>query len=322
MKAPLQRSTAVGGRHRQLLRSIGAMVYYIAVASGLTIVNKSIFSTYKFQHPLVLVEAQLLCTLLLFELLSWCRVLERPLWSLGSLPKLLPLVVSYLLMLMSGMFGLQNTSLVMYNTLRRTTVAFVLILEYLVLRVVPSLPTLCCVAAMTLGAVWAGSKDSAFDIYGYGMIFLANLTSALYIVFVRKVKQTTNWNNTDILYLNSMMTAPLVLGLLLWQGTLGELYRKGLHAYSWGFYVVFAVACQMGFIINHSIYYNTNTNSPLTQTVSAQVKDVILLAASAPFDGTRAIMENIAGIMVSLLGSLAYSVIKYREHAAIPENPR
>jgi solute carrier family 35 protein len=322
MKAPAARSVALTSHHRQLFRAISAMVYYISVASGLTIINKSIFSTYRFSHPLVLVEAQLLCTLLLFQALCWCRVLEPPVWSFRALPKLLPLVASYLLMLMSGMFGLKNTSLVMYNTLRRTTVAFVLILEYLVLRVVPSIPTLGCVAAMTVGAVWAGSKDSAFDFYGYGMIFLANMTSALYVVLVRKVKQSTSWNNTDILYLNSMLSAPLVLMLLLWRGELVPLYHKGWQAYPWSFYAVFLVACLMGFIINHSIYYNTNTNSPLTQTVSAQVKDVILLAASAPFDGTSAIIDNLAGILISLLGSVAYSVIKYREHVALPENHR
>ncbi|BAM81440.1 similar to UDP-sugar transporter [Cyanidioschyzon merolae strain 10D] len=321
MKAAAQNFTPNGanGGRTSLFRAVLAMAYYITAASGLTILNKSIFSSFGFRYPLVLVEAQLLCTLGLFELLTRCHALQRPTWSFASASKMLPLVGSYLVMLLSGMFGLQNTTLVIYNTLRRTTVAFVLVLEYFILNVFPTLPTLCCVLAMTLGATWAGLVDSTFDLYGYVMIFVANVSSALYVVYARQVKQTSAWSNTDILYLNSLFSAPLVLGFVLWRGELTQLYRMGIGAYPWSFYLIFALACLMGFIINHSIFYNTNTNSPLTQTISAQVKDVILLVASAPFDGTKAISENLVGILISLLGSVAYSIIKYREHRALTE---
>ena len=294
-------------------RSALAALYYVCVSVGLTVLNKAIFSTYSFAYPLLLVEGQLLVSVLLFYGLGRWRLLTVPRWSWSTARQVLPLTASYLLMLVSGMAGLQGTSLVMYNTLRRTSVGFVMALEYALLGDVPSPAIAACVLFMTLGAAVAGIGDASFALYGYAMILLANLTTSLYIVLVKRVRQRTDLDNFGILFYNCILSLPPVVLLATVRGQHSALWRTDAHYWRGEFVWVFAAACAMGFVINHAIYYNTNTNSPLTQTVSSQAKDVVLLAASAPFDGTRAITDNALGLSVSFAGSFAYSVIKYRE---------
>lgn len=43
------------------------------------------------------------------------------------------------------------------------------------------------VALIVLGAFVAGARDLSFDAYGYGMVFIANMTTAIYLATINRV---------------------------------------------------------------------------------------------------------------------------------------
>mmetsp|Transcript_26540 Transcript_26540/g.103365 ORF Transcript_26540/g.103365 Transcript_26540/m.103365 type:complete len:111 (+) Transcript_26540:805-1137(+) len=77
----------------------------------------------------------------------------------------------------------------------------------------------------------------------------------------------------------------------------------------------------MGFVLNHSTYYNTSRNSPLTHTITAQMKDVVLLVISfTVFDSGFISTGTGIGACISALGSLLYALVKYRERVSFKDS--
>lgn len=295
------------------VKSLIAALYYISVSVSLTVFNKSIFQNYDFQETTVLVCSQLSLTILILFGLQRTERISTSGFQWELFVACLPLSLSYYLMLVTSMIGLRDTNLVMYNTLRRTTVLFVLILERIILRKKASWGVVGSVMVILSGTIIASFYDVSFSTYGYVMVFLANLTTAVYLVLIRYTRDETKLDNFGILYYCSLSCLPLfvVTGLLD-----GSLRRLTLHfpQYQFSFWIFFILACSFGFVINHSIYYNTTTNSALTQNISAQVKDLALLISSYYFfHPQKSSIWSHVGVATSFLGGVLYVVAKLVE---------
>ncbi|CAK7345412.1 unnamed protein product [Dovyalis caffra] len=110
----------------------------------------------------------------------------------------LPLALSYLLYMLVTMESVRAINVPMYTTLRRTTVAFTMIVEYLLtgrkhsLRVVGSAASemdldFISVGIILLGAFVAGARDLSFDAYGYAVVFVANICTAIYLASIARI---------------------------------------------------------------------------------------------------------------------------------------
>ncbi|EME31454.1 UDP-sugar transporter sqv-7 [Galdieria sulphuraria] len=295
------------------LKSLIAALYYILVSVSLTVFNKSIFQNYDFQETTILVSSQLSITILLLFILQKMEFISTNGFQWDLFVACLPLALSYYLMLVTSMVGLRDTNLVIYNTLRRTTVFFVLILEKVILGKKASWEVVASVIVMLSGTMVAAIFDMSFSIYGYFMVFSANLTTAVYLVLIRYTRDQTKLDNFGILYYCSLSCLPLFLLTGILDGSLRRLF---MHAprYEFSFWLFFILACSFGFVINHSIYYNTTTNSALTQNISAQVKDLALLVSSYYFfHPQKSSTWGHIGVATSFVGGLLYVLAKVME---------
>ncbi|GJQ10276.1 hypothetical protein GpartN1_g2067.t1 [Galdieria partita] len=295
------------------LKSLVAALYYISVSVSLTVFNKSIFQNYDFQETTVLVSSQLSITILLLSILRKTQLISIDDFQWDLFVACWPLSLSYYLMLVTSMVGLRDTNLVIYNTLRRTTVFFVLVLEKVILGKKASWGVVASVMVLLSGTMVAALFDMSFSTYGYFMVFLANLTTAVYLVLIRYTRDRTNLDNFGILYYCSVSCLPLFLFTGVLDGSLRRLFIHAPH-YELSFWIFFILACSFGFIINHSIYYNTTTNSALTQNISAQVKDLVLLVSSYYFfHPQKSSVWGHMGVATSFIGGLLYIVAKILE---------
>jgi len=74
----------------------------------------------------------------------------------------------------------------MYTTLRRTTVAFTMVIEYMLTGQRYTRSIIGSVGIILLGAFFAGARDLSFDFYGYGVVFLANISTAVYLATIAR----------------------------------------------------------------------------------------------------------------------------------------
>ncbi|URD94759.1 Triose-phosphate Transporter family [Musa troglodytarum] len=76
------------------------------------------------------------------------------------------------------------------------------------------------VALIVLGAFVAGARDLSFDAYGYGMVFIANMTTAIYLATINRIGKSSGLNSFGLMWCNGIVCGPI---LLFWTYIRGDL---------------------------------------------------------------------------------------------------
>lgn len=200
----------------------------------------------------------------------------------------------------------------MYNTLRRASMVFVVAIYSLLNRSRPPLYTLAATMLVTSGAVFASSTDLAFDPLGYSLAFVANLSTAIYLVLVVPVRDKLKISNIQLVFVNALANIPiLVVITLIWPPRNGFLMQFNDVQFS----LLFLCSCILAMLINHSTFVNTTVNDAIAQSVASQLKDVVLLIVSVVFidDPSSRAKGNLRGVMIGFFGSLVYGIGKVND---------
>jgi hypothetical protein len=295
-----------------------AALYYIGASTSLTIFNKLLFNAFSAVDPLLLLLFQALTTLSLFAALTVTKRFRVPILPTDRNVFLayLPLLLSYAVMLTTSLIALRFTSLLMYNSIRRTSLLFVVVLHSWSTKSYPAIYTVTATGLTLAGALVASMTDLEFDPFGYSLAILANASTAIFLVLLRPVRDRLNYTNMQLLFFNTLCITPL-LGCLLFvmppQRSILPLFSSSSR-----FCILFALSCAMAVVITHATYVNTTVNDAVTQTVSAQVKDVLLLSVSYFYIDSAAgrASGNVFGVAIGFCGSVIYGFGKLRESRA------
>ncbi|KAH6831067.1 Nucleotide/sugar transporter family protein [Perilla frutescens var. hirtella] len=196
---------------------------------------------------------------------------SKTLVSIQTLIHTSPLALTYLLYMLATMESVRGVNVPMYTTLRRTTVVFTMIVEYIFARQRYTHPILGSVALIVLGAFIAGSRDLSFDSHGYLIVFLSNFTTAIYLATIARVGKSSGLNSFGLMWCNGILCAPVLLVWTLFRGDL-EMTMDFPYLFSPGFLMVMLLSCILAFFLNYSIFLNTTLNSALTQTICGNLK--------------------------------------------------
>ncbi|CAI7815180.1 unnamed protein product [Closterium sp. NIES-54] len=231
---------------------------------------------------------------------------------LHTLARVLPLSLSYLLYMVVGMASIRGVNVPMYTALRRTTVAFTLLAERLLSSKRHSSYTLISVAVIVTGALLAALRDFSFEAYGYSLVFLSNITTALYLAFIARLGKATGLNSFGLMWCNGVICIP---ALLLWTFLSGEIQRAldFPALLQPNFLAVLSMSCLMAFALNYTIFLNTTLNSALTQTMCGNIKDLGTVGIGwALFGGLPFDLGNIIGQVMGFMGSGLYAYCKIK----------
>ncbi|MQL69337.1 hypothetical protein Taro_001641 [Colocasia esculenta] len=230
---------------------------------------------------------------------------------LSTVIQTLPLSIAYLLYMLASMESVRGVNVPMYTTLRRTTVVFTMIVEYLLTGQKYSSPVFGSVVLIVFGAFVAGARDMSYDSYGYAIVFISNITTAIYLATIARIGKSSGLNSFGLMWCNGnvwkdveklisipTIYAGLVCGpiLLLWTYIRGDLETtmNFPYLYSPGFQAVMLLSCIMAFFLNYNIFLNTTLNSALTQTMCGNLK------------------LNVIGQCLGFLGSGLYAYCKLK----------
>ncbi|XP_044472457.1 UDP-N-acetylglucosamine transporter UGNT1-like [Mangifera indica] len=304
-------------------KGVYAAVSYMASAVLLVMFNKAALSSYSFPCVNVITLFQMLCSCsILYALRCWKvisftdvdpqSITYNPftLVPLETLIGTLPLAIAYLLYMLITMEAVRGINVPMYTTLRRTTVAFTMIVEYLLTGQKHSLAVVGSVGTIILGAIIAGARDLSFDAYGYAVVFIANICTAIYLASIARIGKSSGLNSFGLMWCNGLICAPILLFWTSFKGDL-EVTMNFPFLFYPGFQVVMLLSCIMAFSINYFVFLNTTLNSALTQTICGNLKDFFtivlgwLLFGGLPFD-----LLNVIGQSLGFMGSCLYAFCK------------
>ncbi|XP_057967956.1 UDP-N-acetylglucosamine transporter UGNT1-like isoform X2 [Malania oleifera] len=214
-------------------RGAYAALSYMACAVLLVMFNKAALSSYSFPCANVITLFQLLCScLFLYILKRWgiisFTVSDQQSVTHGStafvplkiLIHTLPVAFSYLLYMLVSMESVRGINVPMYTTLRRTTVAFTMIVEYFLAGQTHSASVVSSVGIIILGAFIAGARDLSFDSYAYAVVFLSNICTAVYLAMISRIGKSSGLNSFGLMWCNGIICGPI---LLLWTFIRGDL---------------------------------------------------------------------------------------------------
>ncbi|KAF7152047.1 hypothetical protein RHSIM_Rhsim01G0064100 [Rhododendron simsii] len=339
-------------------RGAYSAISYMACAVLLVLFNKAALSSYDFPCANVITLIQMTSSCLLLYALRYWKIISfkhveseeesissnpATLVSLETLVHTLPLAFSYLLYMIAylnasvmlkvvSMESVRGISVPMYTALRRTTIAFTMVMEYIFVGQKHSLSVVCrflelvsshsntyamtpfriSVAIILLGALVAGARDLSYDSYSYAVVFISNICTAVYLASVARVGKSSGLNSFGLMWCNGLLCGPILLCWTFIRGDL-ELTMNFPYLLFPGFQVVMLLSCILAFLLNYSVFLNTTLNSALTQTICGNLKDLFtigigwLLFGGLPFDSL-----NVVGQSLGFLGSCLYAYCKLR----------
>lgn len=165
-------------------------------------------------------------------------------------------------------------------------------------------------ALIVVGAFIAGARDLSFDSYGYAILFLANISTAVYLATIARIGKSSGLNSFGLMWCNGIICGPIVLFWAYFRGDL-DMTLNFPYLFSPGFLVVLLLSCILAFFLNYSIFLNTTLNSALTQTICGNLKDIFtiglgwMLFGGLPFD-----FLNVVGQLLGFIGSGLYAYYK------------
>jgi solute carrier family 35 protein len=95
------------------------------------------------------------------------------------------------------------------------------------------------VVLIVFGAFVAGARDLSFDARGYAIVFVANITTAVYLATINRIGKSSGLNSFGLMWCNGLVCGPSVLFLTYIQGDLKRaiefpyLYSPGFQVTPW-----------------------------------------------------------------------------------------
>jgi len=295
------------------LMKLGSALFYGTASFMITVVNKTVLTSYRFPSFLVLSLGQLLASIIILFIGNQTRIASFPEFSADIPRKIFPLPLIFLGNMMFGLGGTQALSLPMFAALRRFSILMTMLLEMKLLATRPSLAVQASVYAMIGGALLAASDDLSFNLPGYIYVMITNALTALNGVYVKKKLNTQDLGKYGLMYYNSLfMFLPCLVGTWI-AGDIDE----AINFQGWTdlfFLVQFIMSCIMGFVLTYSTILCTQYNSALTTTIIGCLKN-ISISYLGMFIGGDYVFSwlNCIGINISVLGSLLYTYVTFRK---------
>lgn len=299
-------------RHSRLPRLYSAL-FYAGSSFVITVVNKTVLTSFRFPSYLCLGIGQMIATLVVLYAAKMSKAIQFQDFDRTIPLKIFPLPLLYVGNHITGLASTKKLSLPMFTVLRKFAILMTMILEVFILRKTFPKRLVYSVVTIVFGAMVAASSDLAFDVEAYSFILLNDAFTAASGVYTKKKLGTEGLGKYGLLFYNALL---LVIPTLLASAYTGDLH-KALAFEDWvegPFVFCFLTSCFMGFVLMYSIVLCSYYNSALTTTVVGAIKNVAV-AYIGIFVGGDYLFSwtNFLGLSICMSGGLMYSYLTFKQ---------
>lgn len=273
----------------------------------ITVVNKTVLTTFNFPSFLFLGLGQLIASIILLYAGKTVKLIDFPDITRNTFQMVFPLPLIFLGNMIFGLGGTQSLSLPMFTALRRISIWVTMILEIKLLGSKPGWMVQISVFSMIAGALLAASDDLSFHLEGYIYVMISNILTALYQVYIKKKLDSDGMGKYGLMFYNSLFSLIPAIIVNLASGD----FEKAINFDKWDdplFLSQFIMSCVLGFVLTYTTILCTLYNSALTTAMVGSIKN-ILVTYLGMFVGGDYIFSiiNAVGLNISVVGSLLYS---------------
>lgn len=278
----------------------------------ITIVNKTVLTSFNFPSFQVLGIGQMLATIVVLFIAKAFGYIDFPGLEKSTFRKIWPLPLIYICNMIFGLGGTKQLSLPMFTVLRRFSILMTMIGEYYILNVKARTAVQLSVYTMIVGALIAASNDLAFNLEGYIFILLNDFFTAANGVYMKKKLDSKELGKYGLMYYNSLFMVFPAIVLAWWTSDI----EKAMQFPHWTnslFLIQFVMSCFMGFVLSYSVILCTYYNSALTTTIIGCLKNISVTYLGMMIGGDYIFSwVNFIGLNLSVFGSLIYTWVTFR----------
>ncbi|XP_015369741.1 PREDICTED: UDP-sugar transporter UST74c isoform X3 [Diuraphis noxia] len=271
---------------------ISTALFYAAASMLITVVNKSVLTSYGFPSFQFLAICQMFMTIFVLFSAKSLGKLKFPDLNRHTFKDTFPMPLIYLGNMEFGLGGTKELSLPMFTMLRRFSILITMLGEYYLLNIKPKFSVKISVGMMVSGAVIAATANGVFT--------------------KKKLNSKKEMGKYGLMYYSSLFMIPPALILLYFSGDLDKVYRFSYWLHT-PFLIQIFISSIMGFILNYSIMLCTQYNSALTTTIIGCLKNIFVTYMGMFIGGDYVYtLNNFIGINISVIGSLFYTYVTFR----------
>lgn len=300
------------------LKVAAVVGFYILSSITMIMVNKAVLN--QTGLPLFFLWGQLVLAVVFLRLASLAGFLRLPPVTMALLFSVAPLIAINVIGLILNTLCLQNIDAVMYQVARSLILPMTVTMSPFLQRQRVSASVLGCCILISFGFMIGVFGERTFTVSPSGIIFgvLSSFTTALHSFIIKSSFQSVKHNGAfDLVYYNNLFSAILLAPILVLE--VGQL-QSFVSVGGWPAMRVFlfgtTIAGATGLLINLAGFLQIKVTSPVTHTVSSAARGVLQTLAARAILGEAITIARSIGIVVTLVGSCAYSIIKSKENAA------
>ncbi|XP_076060571.1 solute carrier family 35 member E1 homolog isoform X2 [Oratosquilla oratoria] len=302
----------------EIVRVIILCVFWYIVSSSNNVVGKTILN--EFPYPMTVTMVQLVSiTLYSGPVLKWMRVRKRTDISWPYYKKIiLPLALGKFLSSVSSHVSIWKVPVSYAHTVKATMPLFTVLLARIIFREKQSMKVYMSLVPIVLGVAIATITEISFDVIGLAAALLATCGFSLQNIFSKKVLLDTGIHHLRLLHLLGKLS--LFMFLPIWIFSDG--YTIAIDS-SWfkrrepveTFFLLFLDG-MLNWLQNLLAFTILHYVTPLTYAVANCSKRITVIAVSLIMLRNPVTVTNVLGMLLAILGVLAYNKAKYDANKA------
>lgn len=287
---------------------IGVVSNILSVV-GVVICNKYIIENDGFRFSVFLSFLHFATTAIGMRLMLQAGQFQK---NEAPLSGILPVAIGSLLSVAFMNLNLAYNSVGFYQLSKLACIPFTLMVQYLAYNQTVSTSVQLTLIPITFGVGYATVYDLSLNFWGFIFAVLAVVATALAQIFTNTYQKSLDCNALQLLYHTSPYIA---LGMLIMCPMFDDVHALAHYDYTWPAVFRIAISCLLALGVNISNYLVLGKTSPLTYQVLGHLKTVLILVLGFTVFAKPVDTRNLAGIMVAMIGVIAYTELRRRQSA-------
>nr|CAG4716883.1 unnamed protein product [Naegleria fowleri] len=216
----------------------------------------------------------------------------------------------FILNIIYGNISVFRTSLHMSQIVRSTVPIFVLVLSYLFMGTTTSIYKVLIVITVIIGVILTVLHNVEITISDLVVLLIGNLFAALKTTLTNKSLKSYKIHPLVLIKFVAPFASLGMLCIALFNGEVWSLSKRYHQVEWWKGYGFVFITSVLSFFLNTTNFVANKTTSPLTMSLTANLKQVLIVVVSLTFMHEESItLLNICGVAITLSGMFLYSVL-------------
>ncbi|KAG0802355.1 hypothetical protein G6F22_000346 [Rhizopus arrhizus] len=287
------------------------ILFYCIASIVMTVTNKYVVSG-DFNMVFFLLTVQSIVTVLFLQLFKFLNLIKYREYSNEEAKKWYPIVIFLVAMIYTGSKALQYLPIPVYTIFKNLTIIMIAYGEVLWFGGNVTSLMMISFLLMTLSSMIAGWND-VFDalgsvmnvsiaetriIIGYFWMIFNCLSSAAFVLYMRKRIKLTNFKDFDTVYYNNLLSIPLLLA----PSFPPEQRQAIIYA------MIFSGISAFG--MSYASAWCVRTTSSTTYSMVGSLNKLPIAISGIVFFGDQATFGNISAIFIGFIAGIVYSYAK------------